>query len=182
MNEDLCEYLAYQIALGASDKQIKRAVEKKFKEISIDDNVLVGTVDYKYQICNLDDIFIYNIKPLVDLIKGNKTRLYYRLDEKEGRGYVNRGVYTIGQLMKYLERKYSPEIVERYKGLGELNPQELVNYALNPNNRILYRFTADDMDKVLEEYEILHGDTAKGREMRKKIFTNMEIDQDIFDN
>ena len=119
---------------------------------------------------------------MVDLIKGNKTRLYYRLDEKEGRGYVNRGVYTIGQLMKYLERKYSPEIVERYKGLGELNPQELVNYALNPNNRILYRFTADDMDKVLEEYEILHGDTAKGREMRKKIFTNMEIDQDIFDN
>ena len=84
--------------------------------------------------------------------------------------------------MKYLERKYSPEIVERYKGLGELNPQELVNYALNPNNRILYRFTADDMDKVLEEYEILHGDTTKGREMRKKIFTNMEIDQDIFDN
>ena len=54
MNEDLCEYLAYQIALGASDKQIKKAVEKKFKEISIDDNVLVGTVDYKYQICNLD--------------------------------------------------------------------------------------------------------------------------------
>ena len=37
-------------------------------------------------------------------------------------------------------------------------------------------------DSILEEYEILHGDTAKGREMRKKIFTNMEIDQDIFDN
>ena len=182
MNEDLCEYLAYQIALGASDKQIKKAIEKKFKEISIEDNVLVGTVDYKYQICNLDDIFIYNIKPLVDLIKGNNTKMYYKLQEKEGRGYVNKGEYTIGQLMKYLERKYSPEIVERYKGLGELNPQELVNYALNPNNRILYRFTVDDMQKVLDEYEILHGDTPRGREMRKKVFTNMEIDQDIFDN
>ena len=130
----------------------------------------------------IHDVFIYNIKPLVDLIKGNKNNLYITLHERDGKGFVNKGEFPISRLMKYLENKYSPGITERYKGLGEMNPEELVEYALNPNNRILYRFTADDMDKVLEEYEILHGDTAKGREMRKKIFTNMEIDQDIFDN
>jgi len=47
--------------------------------------------------------------------------------------------------------------IQRYKGLGEMNPEELFETTMDPQKRVLKRVEFEDSAKVDEIFEILMG-------------------------
>jgi DNA gyrase subunit B len=98
--------------------------------------------------------------------------------EKITNQYVDQGVLTIGDLMT-LCQKFQPEIITRYKGLGELDPVQLKQTTLDPNNRLLIKLTLKDLEEEVKKFRVLHGDSS---EERKELMAHFKINREDLDN
>jgi len=109
---------------------------------------LILTFFFRYMKELIEASHIYIATPPLYLIKkGSKKR--YAWNEKERNEIVN-------------EYKTSVS-VQRYKGLGEMNAEQLWDTTMNPENRILRRVTIDDMAEADRIFSMLMGDEVPPR-------------------
>jgi DNA gyrase subunit B len=119
--------------------------------------------------------FFRYMKPLIE--KGHvyiaQPPLY-----KVAKGHNEHYCYTdkqLGELLDSLGRKGTE--VQRYKGLGEMNAEQLWVTTMNPENRTLLSVSMDDAFEADEMFSILMGDMPELR--RKFIEENAKLVTDL---
>lgn len=172
VHRDLIEFLLMYI----DDKKIEKKLKKKFPEMTLSDNILVGVYEGRYQLLVIDEVFMENMKLLFKLRKENDNKLIYNaFDDNTGKTYTD---ITVGELL-FMCEKYQPKVLTRYKGLGEMTAEELRETTFNPNNRELIRMTIDDTKEEFDKLDTLVGDNL---EARKELYQSLDVDLDILDN
>ena len=107
--------------------------------------------------------------PLFKIIKGSKT--IYLKDEKDLENYIlknskieNKGKKNQNNLLKFIEQEKSKLSIQRFKGLGEMNPDELWNTTLNPETRnLLQVHYSKNIKKDNELIQTLMGNDVASR-------------------
>ncbi len=93
--------------------------------------------------------YVYIAQPPLYLIKKGKANHYAYSDEERD------------EILETVGRRGVN--IQRYKGLGEMDPEQLWETTMNPENRILLRVTMDDPIYTDQIFTILMGDSVEPR-------------------
>lgn len=108
----------------------------------------------------------------------------YKVSKGAGRKEVLEYAWTESELQTAIKKIGKGYIIQRYKGLGEMNADQLWDTTMNPETRTLIRVTIDDGARAERRVTTLMGDKVEPR--RKWIETNvnfgMEDDANILEN
>ena len=125
---------------------------------------LLLTLFYRYFPEIVEKGHIYIAKPPLYMIKRGKE-IHYAYTEKEK-----------NEITKNFKSGFG---VQRYKGLGEMNPEQLWETTMNPENRVLKRVTVDDASEADKMFDTLMGKEVAPRKMfiqaHAKAVSNLDI-------
>ncbi|UFU01155.1 DNA topoisomerase IV subunit B [Radiobacillus kanasensis] len=135
--------------------------------------VLLLTFFYRYmrQLVEAGKVYIA-LPPLYKISKGKgaKEIIHYAWNEEEMRKATN-------------EFK-SGYIIQRYKGLGEMNADQLWETTMNPETRTLIRVTIDDLARAERRVTTLMGDKVEPRRkwIESHVRFGLDDETNIMDN
>jgi len=126
---------------------------------------LIYSSDYQQCLVLGNKIFQYDLTPFKILNKENENEFVVVDDKRK-------------LLDLLMEEGKKGLVVQRYKGLGEMNPEQLWSTTMNPQKRILLQVKVDDIVETDEIFTVLMGDEV---EPRREFIQNNALEVSVLD-
>ena len=130
---------------------------------------LLLTFFFRFMRPLIEQGYVYSaVPPLYKLTRGKQQRVAYSDEERDRVSAQMRG-----------DNPNAKVEINRFKGLGEMDPHELWETTMNPETRTLRRITLEDAVKADEIFTILMGEKVEPRkefiETNAKYVVNLDI-------
>ncbi len=168
------EILALITAIGTSiDEEFELEKARYHKIILMTDadvdgehiRTLLLTFFFRYMRPLIEEGYLYIAQPPLYKISKGKTALYAFSDYEKDQKVKELGGTGIG--------------IQRYKGLGEMNPNQLWETTMDPESRTMLKVTVEDAVEADELFTILMGEKVEPRrefiEAHAKDVVNLDI-------
>ncbi|MFH0930838.1 MAG: DNA topoisomerase (ATP-hydrolyzing) subunit B [Candidatus Zixiibacteriota bacterium] len=110
---------------------------------------LILTFLYRYMKELIEQGYVYIAQPPLYRLKKGNSEMYAYSDEEKNRLLQRLGSQGVG--------------IQRYKGLGEMNPEQLWRTTMDPEKRTLLQVTLNDAAEADHIFTILMGDQVEPR-------------------
>ena len=122
--------------------------------------------------------FFRYMRPLIE--NGNVYLAQPPLFKLSKKGFKDVYCYTDEEMAKHLEEMGRDNVnIQRYKGLGEMNPEQLWETTMDPKTRIMIKVTMEDAMKADAIFNVLMGDEIGPRrefiEKNAKYVKNLDV-------
>jgi len=127
--------------------------------------ILILTFFYRYMRELIESGHVYIAQPPLYKVSKNKKEQY---------------LYSDDALEQYMAEEGKEGVnIQRYKGLGEMNAEQLWDTTMDPDNRTLLQVTLDNAIEAEEIFTILMGDAVEPRrefiEQNAKLVINLDV-------
>ncbi len=152
-----------------SDKELAVLTEKEGKEVERDVLQLFEAQEIEELVLKIEKLgiefetyFSNMVIPTAGTVKGGekKIKAVYRIANSD----EVKEVFSLKETLAYIKEVAAKGMhIQRYKGLGEMNPQQLWDTTMDPEKRTILQVTLEDAVEADKIFTVLMGDQVEPR-------------------